>query len=92
MVHVSESLGVNLGDLVVDQKQTLMEKKGIGIRFYKFTLGFAPFLTPGVRMEALVLFFHVFVFVKPLFPRSRMNFHAKHSTCAGQDREYERFI
>lgn len=32
VVHVSEGPGVNLGDLVVDQKQALMWEKGIRIK------------------------------------------------------------
>lgn len=43
MVHVSEGLGVNLGDLVVDQEKALLEK-GRKIKF-GFKLSFAAFLT-----------------------------------------------
>lgn len=36
MVHVSEGLGMNLRDLVVDQKQALLWEKGIIIKLLNF--------------------------------------------------------
>lgn len=38
MVHVSEGLGVNLGDLIIDQKQALLLEKGRKIKLDKTTL------------------------------------------------------
>lgn len=36
VVHVSEGLGMNFRDLVVDQKQALMWEKGIRIKLSRF--------------------------------------------------------
>lgn len=37
MVHVSEGLGVNLRDLIIDQKQALLLEKGRKIKLDKTT-------------------------------------------------------